>query len=306
MSENQLPTFLYANNIFLIAYPQYDGRELFITGESYAGHYVPAVTYGIWNANKQGAYFNLKGFAIGNGLTDPYWQYAQYANFSLQNGLIDEDTFNSVQKNLPVCQLEIKDCYDKKDAETCMEAVDYCQSDIVDVIMLEAGDINVYDIRKTCGDNPLCYDFSNLEKYLEQKDVLDEYGIPSFVHWESCDDTVHNDFMHDWMLNYEPIIPPMLESGIRGMIYAGVEDFICNWLGNYAWVQEMQWSGQENFLKAEIKDWTDSSGATAGTVQSAGGFSFVKVKAAGHMVPMDQPANALKMISSFTRNHPLT
>ena len=33
----------------------------------------------------------------------------------------------------------------------------------------------------------------------------------------------------DWMKNYDDIITPMLDAGLRVMIYAGVEDLICNW-----------------------------------------------------------------------------
>ncbi|QDZ19216.1 serine carboxypeptidase [Chloropicon primus] len=292
---------------FLAAYPQYADRDLFITGESYAGHYVPAVTHGIWMANKNGGkQLNLKGFAIGNGLTDPFYQYAQYGNFSLQNNLIDESVFEMTQKQLPECQEKIHDCYMQQDDNTCMGAVDFCQSAIVETILTAAGDINVYDIRKQCGDNPLCYDFSNLSKYLAQPSILKMLGVPSFVHWESCSGKVHTDFMHDWMLQYESIIPPMLEDGVRGMIYAGVEDFICNWLGNFAWVQKMNWNGQLGFNSQPLKPWSSPDGTSqAGEVKAYGPLSFVKVFAAGHMVPMDEPANALKMITSFTRNQPL-
>ena len=136
--------------------------------------------------------------------------------------------------------------------------------------------------------------------------VLKILGIPSFVHWASCSGKVHTDFMHDWMLQYESIIPPMLEDGIRGMIYAGAEDFICNWLGNWVWANEMPWDGKTYFNDADLKTWTSpSTGAAAGQVKSYGPFSFVKIYEAGHMVPMDQPENGLKMITSFTRDTPL-
>ena len=293
-------------NEFMAAYPQYADRDLFITGESYAGHYVPAVTHGIWMANKERQQLNLKGFAIGNGLTDPYWQYTQYGNFSLQNNLIDEDVFEMTQKQLPSCQEKIADCDKTGQDQSCLDAVDFCQTAIVETILNAAGDINVYDIRKKCGANPLCYDFSNLDKYLAQETVLKILGIPSFVHWASCSGKVHTDFMHDWMLQYESIIPPMLEDGIRGMIYAGAEDFICNWLGNWVWANEMPWDGKTYFNDADLKTWTSpSTGAAAGQVKSYGPFSFVKIYEAGHMVPMDQPENGLKMITSFTRDTPL-
>ncbi len=46
-------------------------------------------------------------------------------------------------------------------------------------------------------------------------------------------------------------------------------------------------------------------GAAAGTVREHGPLSFVRVYQAGHMVPMDQPANALAMITRFTRGKSL-
>lgn len=54
-------------------------RELYITGESYAGHYVPAICAKIVEENAKGGYqINLRGMAVGNGLTDPIKQYPQY------------------------------------------------------------------------------------------------------------------------------------------------------------------------------------------------------------------------------------
>lgn len=46
-------------------------RPFYITGESYAGHYIPAVAHHIWAFNKAAdpaERINLKGVAIGNGL----------------------------------------------------------------------------------------------------------------------------------------------------------------------------------------------------------------------------------------------
>eukprot|EP00501_MAST-03F_sp_TOSAG23-6_P000285 GSMAST32.ASY1.ANO1.291.1 assembled CDS len=60
-------------------------KEFFVFGESYAGHYVPAVTHRIYEGNKNvksgDIYIPLKGLAIGNGLTDPEIQYAKYVRF---------------------------------------------------------------------------------------------------------------------------------------------------------------------------------------------------------------------------------
>ncbi|KAE9458530.1 hypothetical protein C3L33_09575, partial [Rhododendron williamsianum] len=78
--------------VFLInwleRFPQYKSRDFYITGESYAGHYVPQLAYTILSNNKitNQTVINLKGIAIGNpyiddgttgkGIYDYYWTHA--------------------------------------------------------------------------------------------------------------------------------------------------------------------------------------------------------------------------------------
>jgi len=53
------------------ARPELRERDFFVTGESYAGHYIPVVTHHIWHTNKakaEGERINLAGMAIGNGM----------------------------------------------------------------------------------------------------------------------------------------------------------------------------------------------------------------------------------------------
>ena len=87
----------------------------------------------------------------------------------------------------------------------------------------------------------------------------------------------------DWMKNFDPPIPAMLQAGVRVMIYAGTEDFICNWVGNQRWVDSLPWYGKGQWAAAEEQEWM-VDGKTAGTAKSVGPLSFVKVDKAGHMV----------------------
>jgi cathepsin A (carboxypeptidase C) len=79
---------------------------------------------------------------------------------------------------------------------------------------------------------------------------------------------------------------------------AGDQDYICNWLGNQAWTQAMPWPHRTDFVNAAPTPWMVDSKA-AGTLQTSNGFSFLRVYDAGHMVPRDQPANALAMLNAF-------
>jgi cathepsin A (carboxypeptidase C) len=56
---------------FVTQNPEYEGRDFYVTGESYAGHYIPAISYYVVN-NMTDLNMNFKGMAIGNGWVDPY------------------------------------------------------------------------------------------------------------------------------------------------------------------------------------------------------------------------------------------
>uniref|UniRef100_A0A1J3JXR6 Carboxypeptidase n=1 Tax=Noccaea caerulescens TaxID=107243 RepID=A0A1J3JXR6_NOCCA len=51
-------------------FPELKSRELFLTGESYAGHYIPQLADAIlsYNSHSSGFKFNVKGITIGNSL----------------------------------------------------------------------------------------------------------------------------------------------------------------------------------------------------------------------------------------------
>lgn len=100
------------------------------------------------------------------------------------------------------------------------------------------------------------------------------------------------------MKDYQQMIPDQLNSGIKVLIYAGDQDFICNWLGNQAWTQALPWPHQGEFNSTKPVDW-NVNGKKAGEIQSSNGFTFLRVLDAGHMVPRDQPENALAMINAF-------
>merc|ERR1711865_1150717 len=97
---------------FLARFPQYAKGELYVTGESYAGHYVPAISSRIVAGNKklsQGEVeLNLKGFAIGNGLVDPQNQYTQYVPYAQAHSLIGSKTAMVMNATTKACVAAIK------------------------------------------------------------------------------------------------------------------------------------------------------------------------------------------------------
>lgn len=72
---------------FFQLFPELQKQDFYVTGESYAGKYVPAIAYTIHKRNPTAPLkINLKGLAIGNGLCDPEHMLGHYGDYLNQLG----------------------------------------------------------------------------------------------------------------------------------------------------------------------------------------------------------------------------
>ncbi|KAI5059310.1 hypothetical protein GOP47_0025629 [Adiantum capillus-veneris] len=285
--------------VFLNYHPEYRSLDFFVSGESYAGHYIPALATRIQEYNAQGkAYINLKGIAMGNGLTQPDIQYKAYSDYALQMGLIGDTAYKRIEKRFAVCKTSLNMCESEGGGVACAAAYLACNR-IFDSVISLLGNTNYYDIRKEC-EGSLCYDFSDVTTFLNSDDVQETLGITDGYEWVACSSSVYDAMMLDWMRNAEKGIPSLLENNIQVLVYAGEYDLVCNWLGNFRWVSAMNWSDQQGFVEKNFTSFM-VNGEEFAAVKSYGALSFMKMYNAGHMVPMDQPKAALEMMRRWTR-----
>jgi carboxypeptidase C (cathepsin A) len=290
---------------FMTAHPEYADLPLYVFGESYGGHYAQNIAWRIHDGNQQGGaqHLNLAGLAVGNGLTDPVLQYPWYAQMANNNTYgvksISDADYQAMLDEVPECVGMINHC--QNDTSACSQAQAVCTN--AQIGPYEGSGLNPYDVRIKCQVPGLCYDFSAPTEWLDSDTTRSALGVTSkSAKWASCNMQVNQQFSSDWMKTQEATVPPLLEAGIRVLIYAGDADFICNWMGNKAWVEALPWAGHAAFAAADDHDW-NVGGAKAGTARSAtstGTLTFLQVNGAGHMVPMDQPVNALAMVNTFT------
>jgi cathepsin A (carboxypeptidase C) len=299
---------------FFKEFPQYQKSEFHIFGESYAGHYVPAISHKIWQMNKagNGIKIPLAGIAIGNGLTNPEEQYKWYAEMGHTGaqkegghapaGVIPAVEYAAMTAATPACIASIKACNDPGSLNTtaaCLASYEGCN--LMSEIPYELTGKNPYDMRIKCEKPPLCYDFSNVETYLNSADVQTALGVKKT--WGSCNKAVTLLFAYagDWMKRWDQVIPDMLADGIRTLIYAGDVDYICNWLGNMKWTMALDWPHKSDFNAATNRDYQIDA-KTVAKVRSSNGLTFMQIFEAGHMVPRDQPAVALQMVKDHLAN----
>ena len=121
--------------------------------------------------------------------------------------------------------------------------------------------------------------------------------------YDSCNFDINRNFLFqgDWMQPFHRLVPGILKE-IPVLIYAGDADYICNWLGNLAWTNELEWPGQKAYQKASLEDLKLSDdGSKIGSVKSAHNLTFTRIHAAGHMVPYNQPVASLDVLNRWLK-----
>lgn len=289
-NEDMVAEYFYKFFVkFLDKFPEFKGRPFYITGESYAGHYIPAIT--AYLIEKNNTDVNLISSAIGNGWVDPIVQYPEYATFAKENELVGAIHGYILNAGYLLCQGLIK-------THLWFIALEECQLTTTTILGNPLSPaFNVYDIRRKCDHPPLCYDFDNLDLLLARKDVRDALNVGDKP-WSDCNQVVHTFMLGDWVTDLSPKVDYALRNGVGILVYSGDKDFICNWRGGEAWSNNINWFNQAGFQSAGYQNW-DVEGEPAGMYKQTDGFTFLRVYEAGHMVPMDQPKNSLVMLQKF-------
>ncbi|EGW35321.1 uncharacterized protein SPAPADRAFT_48326 [Spathaspora passalidarum NRRL Y-27907] len=291
--------------LFFQKFPSYLTNKFHIAGESYAGHYIPKFASEILSHADRS--FELSSVLIGNGITDPLIQSASYKPMGCGEGgyksVLTEEQCEQLDKDYPKCARLTKLCYKFPTALTCVPAQYYCDVKLFKPYS-DTG-LNPYDIRKPCveeGGN--CYiEMNYMDDYLNLDYVKQAVGASNIDIYTSCDDKVFRNFILDGDESkpHQQYVAELLEKNIPVLIYAGDKDYICNWVGNFAWVNELDYSGKEKFSSKPLQKWYPQGvdGKAAGEVKNHKHFTFLRIYDAGHMVPFDQPENALAMVNTW-------
>ena len=87
---------------FFATFPNLEGRDFYVAGESYAGIFIPHLAAEIIEDKSTTDKVNLKGILIGNALTDPQVDYDRsLVEFGFWRGLISIETYDKYQRHCP-------------------------------------------------------------------------------------------------------------------------------------------------------------------------------------------------------------
>ncbi|KAG0482039.1 hypothetical protein HPP92_010129 [Vanilla planifolia] len=289
-------------------FPQYEGRAFYLTGESYAGHYVPQLAQAIVRHQKLSGEtsINLRGYMVGNALTDDFHDHYGIFQFMWTAGLISDQTYKLLHT---FC-----------DNKSFVHETPECER-ILDVAADELGNIDPYSIF-----TPSCTSSSTLSrnkllkrmrigKVSEQYDPCTEkhstvyFNLPEVQESSPCQpiccpvklanfDTVGENWK-DSAVSILPIYKELINYGLRIWMFSGDTDTVIP-------VTSTRYSVDALELPTTTPwhAWYDD-GQVGGWTQVYQRLTLVTVRGAGHEVALHRPKQALVLFKQFLSGEPM-
>ncbi|NP_001147904.2 Serine carboxypeptidase II-3 [Zea mays] len=293
-------------------FPEYKGRDLYLAGESYAGHYVPQLAHAILGHAAAGkpsssSPLNLRGIMIGNAVINDWTDTKGMYDFFWTHALISDATADAIGRHCNFSAAADADAAASNDK--CNEATSEADEALQD--------IDIYNIYAPNCQSPglvsppitpsmdrfdPCSDYY-VNAYLNDPDVQRALhaNVTRLDHpWSACSDVLRR--WTDSATTVLPILTELLNNDIRVWVYSGDTDGRVPVTSSRYSVNQLQLP-----VAAKWRAWfssTQGAGEVGGyTVQykgkEKGSLSLVTVRGAGHEVPSYQPRRALVLVQGF-------
>ncbi|KAJ4973142.1 hypothetical protein NE237_006316 [Protea cynaroides] len=311
------------NLVFLrrwfVKFPEYRQRDLFIAGESYAGHYVPQLAELMIQFNKKEKLFNLKGIALGNPVLEFATDFNSRAEFFWSHGLISDSTYRIFTSACnysryvseyyrgsisPICSRvmsqvgrETSKFVDKYDV-----TLDVCMSSMLSQSkILSPQQVTEHQVTETID---VCVEDETIN-YLNRRDVQKALHarLVGVKRWAVCSNILDYD-----MLNLEiptiPILGSLIKAGIPVLVYSGDQDSVIPLTGSRTLVHGL---AEELGLNTTVpyRVWFEGKQVGGWTQVYGNVLSFATIRGASHEAPFSQPERSLVLFKAFLEGRSL-
>eukprot|EP01006_Ploeotia_vitrea_P027775 TRINITY_DN60541_c0_g2_i1.p1 TRINITY_DN60541_c0_g2~~TRINITY_DN60541_c0_g2_i1.p1 ORF type:complete len:502 (+),score=22.48 TRINITY_DN60541_c0_g2_i1:25-1506(+) len=301
-------------------FPQFGSNKLWLTGESYAGDYVPELAYAILHSGDMSLVKQLTGLSIGNPVFScPTWKLTQNS-ILIENlfyhGLIPISAYFDWKKSgcytppLDVLQATQDGTFNPADYQH-VDAVN-CSA-LLNKMMALAGQFDPDDVytdfhegNATLGIGPVWNETIQAftRRYLSSVAVQNAIGVVKHEKWAGCCAETGQSgkkcklkYTNHWtnlLPYYNYFFSSSAPHQLRILVYSGDVD-VATCPHPYAQLCLM---GLKRAVKKSWTPWVMRE-QTAGYVEVYDKYTYTTVKGAGHEVPLFQPLAASHLVSSF-------
>jgi len=292
-NETHVAINLYsALSQFFTLFPDLAQNDFYVTGESYAGKYLPAIAYHI--SQQESSNVNLKGVAIGDGFTDPESMLPAYAPYLFNLGMLDENQrdYFAKQCDIAVSLIQKKEYLKALSMWDCLLNGDMCK--VPSFFHNVTGSTDYYNFMRT--QSPKEFDFH--VDFLQLPQVRKAIHVGNLTYHAGTQVELH--LRNDMLASVKPWLEQVMNK-YRVLIYSGQLDIIVAQTLTEAMLQTMTWDGADAYKSATRSVWkvNPADVEVAGYVRNVKDFYQVIVRAGGHILPYDQPQRSFDMIDRF-------
>eukprot|EP00004_Rigifila_ramosa_P009660 TRINITY_DN2128_c0_g1_i3.p1 TRINITY_DN2128_c0_g1~~TRINITY_DN2128_c0_g1_i3.p1 ORF type:complete len:298 (+),score=54.68 TRINITY_DN2128_c0_g1_i3:596-1489(+) len=287
---------------FFTKYPEFANHEFFISGESYAGIYIPALAYEILQRNTNAEIvINLKGLLIGNGVTEPESDsvYNSLAPFYRGHSVISSETAHKISDGC-------------NGGATPNDP--RCLSGLSEMAVSASG-LNRYQIYTDCKDTPNfekydqmlqwdrvqiqgeipCVDSTQMNNYFNRPDVQAAFHVRD-IDWVICSDTLSYSTTYGY--NSFQFYPELLEH-YRIWAFFGTSDAAVPYNGGELWTKKLGYPLARAWRRWDVESQVAGHVVEYATSVDAAGLAYVTVLGGWHTVPESHPVESLYMLQKF-------
>ncbi|PHU24213.1 Serine carboxypeptidase-like 46 [Capsicum chinense] len=306
------------NVVFLLRwfhkFPQYSKSNLFLTGESYAGHYVPQLAKLMVAYNKKQQLFNLKGVALGNPVLEFATDFNSRAEYFWSHGLISDPTYRMFSST---CN------YSRYVSEYYRDSLSPICSRVMSLVSRETSKfVDKYDvtldvcISSVLSQSKIISPHENTEKL----DVCVEDEVVNYLNRKDVRRALHAELVgvHRWavcssILDYQyldieiptiSIIGMLVKERIPVLIYSGDQDSVVPLIGSRATVHQLARQMRLN-TTVPYRVWFAGQQVGGWTHVYDNMLTFATIRGASHEAPFSQPERSLVLFKSFLQGKPL-
>ena len=275
------------NHLYDVGLADRSSTALFVAGESYGGHYIPALGAKILSSNAAGlSSIPLRGVLIGDGLTDPGLQELTKPIAAYNFGLIDLHTMGVAQVH-------------SARAWAAVQAGDYglakTERETMEGLVADFSRVNLYDVRTFEQ-----YDSSKEVAWLNDAKTKEMLGVDAKRTFGTNANvgTAMND---DVMKSYKNDVKKILDADLPVLLYQGQFDWKDGASSNELWVATL---GLESYLNDTRRVLYRAEGDKQipyGWIKGTEILKDAVIQNAGHMVPADAPLAAFDIMKRFVR-----
>ncbi|KAL4203584.1 hypothetical protein AMTRI_Chr01g104640 [Amborella trichopoda] len=278
-------------------FPEYKNSDFYISGESYAGHYVPQLAYQVLWHNQMATktIINLKGIAIGNPWIDVAIDTLEFYEYLWTHAILPDEIINAINK---YCNFSLN-----RQSIPCSDTLSQLDISSIDMYNIYAPICNTTNKHKPCASDqeydPCTDDYVEMYLNLPQVQKALHANVTGLENpWFACNGM--NLYWKDAPLTVLPLIKNLTANGIRVMLYSGDVDARVPVTGTRKATKKLNLDVQTRWLP-----WYNEGEVGGYSVIYKGGLTFATVRGAGHEVPSYQPARSLTLINAFLEGKPL-